>query len=160
MFSATLPVPDFSAGNAQLLCSPRVFPVVSVGPELLSRQMNFRIGKGKKKKKNAGEASPWTGGFLNSKSNKKAKGVDDASTVRVYIGYKRVLIVCFEFFGFLCENGGGSAVPMPAGCAPGAGFNPVLGGPKAGRSPQPSTKSSGGIGLHSPALQLLQNLWL
>lgn len=56
---------------------------MSVGPELLSRKMNFRIGKGKKIF--ASEASPWTGGILNSKSNKKAKGVDDASTVRVYI---------------------------------------------------------------------------
>lgn len=57
----------------------------SAGPELLSRKMNFRIGKGNKTQL-ASEASPWTGGFLNSKSNKKAKGVDDASRVRMYIG--------------------------------------------------------------------------
>lgn len=74
--------------------------MVSVGPELLPRKMNFRIGRGEKKKF-ASEASPWTGGFLNSKSNKKAKGVDDASPVCVYIGYKRVFMVCFEFFGFI-----------------------------------------------------------
>lgn len=64
--------------------SPRVYPAVSIGPELLSRKMNFRIGKGKQKF--GSEASPWTGGFLNSKSNKKAKRVNGASAMRVYIG--------------------------------------------------------------------------
>lgn len=58
--------------------------MVSVGPELLSRKMNFRVGKGRKYllvKYFFG-----LGDFYIQKTKKRAKDVNDVLTVCVYIG--------------------------------------------------------------------------
>lgn len=149
---------------SNLLWSPRIFPVISVGPEFLLRKMNFRVGKEE-------NICYWSisldWGILNSKNQKKGqKESMSINSVRVHRVIKRFFNGMFWIFLFYCVK----MVVQLCQC-PQCGFILVLGRSspvEEGGSSQPlwilwgSSKNRDGISPHSWVLKLLQNwvLWL